>query len=222
MRRIRIERANVHVSRMNTAKRDFVQQVVAAFVADHFTDAVLVLDDEGRLLDCNRAAGELLGENPLRALASAIDAQGSWTEFVAHAREGSTSLRVAPEAEPGLALKVDAVTIDGHLVVTVRDALPERRREAELERVRRSDATGQLAMRIVHDMNNILTPILCMSTLLLAALDGGSPTSAYAREIEDAAQRAVDLAREMREFLQKSASGEPLRTREPDRSVETG
>ncbi len=83
------------------------------------------------------------------------------------------------------------VTMD----VTDRHALQERLRQAM-----KMDAIGQLAGGVAHDFNNFLTAMLSWSHLAQHAVGSGRPGYAEILEIENAAQRAADLTRQLLVF----------------------
>ena len=59
------------------------------------------------------------------------------------------------------------------------------------------ESLGVLAGGIAHDFNNILTVVLGSAGLALRQLPQGSPAAHYLEQIEQAAQRAAGLCREM-------------------------
>ncbi|MFH2007954.1 MAG: PAS domain S-box protein [bacterium] len=80
-------------------------------------------------------------------------------------------------------------------------------RKAQLEeRLRQSakmESLGQLAGGIAHDFNNMLSPILGYSELLLQDLEASDPMRVDIQEIQQAAQRARDLTRQLTAFGRK-------------------
>jgi two-component system, cell cycle sensor histidine kinase and response regulator CckA len=86
-----------------------------------------------------------------------------------------------------------------------------RRRLAEaqrrLERAQRIDSLGRVTAEIVHDLSNLLTPLLAASTLLQRQVGPGTPAAALAGEIRATAERSAALLRQILMFLR----GEPPR-----------
>jgi PAS domain S-box-containing protein len=93
------------------------------------------------------------------------------------------------------------------MIGTVQDITS--RKEAEealrlsrerLQHAQKMEAVGQLAGGIAHDFNNLLTVILGSGEALLADLDQAHPCRIEAREIVQAAERAVRLTRQLLAF----------------------
>jgi PAS domain S-box-containing protein len=95
---------------------------------------------------------------------------------------------------------------DGQRVVVslYHDVTDQRRAEAESRRLERAmlqaqkmESLGLLAGGVAHDFNNLLTSVLGYAGLAKDALDARDPALEMVTEIEHAAERAVDLARQM-------------------------
>jgi signal transduction histidine kinase len=76
------------------------------------------------------------------------------------------------------------------------------RLEDELRQSQRLEAVGQLAGGVAHDFNNLLAVILIYSDFVSRAL-GDHPAQADIDEIRKAAQRAVDLTRQLLIFSRR-------------------
>lgn len=75
------------------------------------------------------------------------------------------------------------------------------REEAILHR--RFESMGYVTASAIHDFNNLLTPILCASTLLGLELEPGTRAHEMATEIRDATQRAAELVRQLMRFARR-------------------
>jgi two-component system, cell cycle sensor histidine kinase and response regulator CckA len=91
-----------------------------------------------------------------------------------------------------------------NLLVIGRDIFVEkqlvdknRKIEEQMLHVQKLESLGVLAGGIAHDFNNILLAILGNAELAMMHLTAGSPLNHYLQQIEKAAQRAADLARQM-------------------------
>ncbi len=73
-----------------------------------------------------------------------------------------------------------------------RRALDERMREAQ-----RFESLGVLAGGIAHDFNNLLTAVLGQATLAASMLPAGHDAQRCLRVVQDAAQRASELTRQL-------------------------
>ena len=74
--------------------------------------------------------------------------------------------------------------------------------EAQLRQAQKMEAIGQLAGGVAHDFNNLLTVIGAHTHFLLNAIGGGAGAE-DARAIEDAANRAADVTRQLLAFSRK-------------------
>jgi PAS domain S-box-containing protein len=94
---------------------------------------------------------------------------------------------------------VDPVT--GDVYGVARDVTDHRATEAQLRHAQKMDAVGQLAGGIAHDFNNLMLAILANAELALA----GSPadTEEHLTEIENAAQRAAKLTKQLLAFSRR-------------------
>ncbi|MEP6689303.1 MAG: MHYT domain-containing protein, partial [Gemmatimonadales bacterium] len=95
-----------------------------------------------------------------------------------------------------LALSLLGVTLDRWM--RRRTAAAERRQQSQ-----RLEAIGQLAGGVAHDFNNLLTAILGNTGLLLEDTPPSDPRHADLREIEQAAERAAALTRQLLAFSRK-------------------
>jgi PAS domain S-box-containing protein len=89
--------------------------------------------------------------------------------------------------------------------ITDRKRAEEERKnlETQLHQARKMDAVGQLAGGISHDFNNILTAILGFSEVMMMRMEQGNPFRHHVRQIQGAAEKAVDLTRGLLAFSRK-------------------
>ncbi|HEX3344182.1 MAG TPA: ATP-binding protein, partial [Polyangiaceae bacterium] len=95
-----------------------------------------------------------------------------------------------------------------------------RKAEEELRHLRRVDSLGYLTASVVHDFNNVLTAIVCATSLLVGDVAGQERPSALAREIRGAAERATGLIRQMLSLLRRQPA-KPARVNLSDVAEET-
>jgi PAS domain S-box-containing protein len=144
---------------------------------DHSHDAILLADDEGRYVDANPAACQLLGYTQGELLALMVQqvfaasdvawARGAWREFLA---KGKATGEISLRRKDGSTVVVDYSAIAGilpglHLTI-MRDVTERRVLQAQLLRQQRLESVGRLASGVAHDLNNILTPILMVPAML--------------------------------------------------------
>jgi len=92
---------------------------------------------------------------------------------------------------------------DGQTVVVIRDETRVHRLEADLRAMQRVESLGQFTASLVHDFNNLLTPIACVSAQLETELAHDQRSGPLAREVRDFAERATKLARQMMSFVRR-------------------
>jgi PAS domain S-box-containing protein len=78
-----------------------------------------------------------------------------------------------------------------------------RQREEQLQEAQKMEAIGQLAGGVAHDFNNLLTAINGYTELLLAVLPPHDESGQYAKEIQHAGERAVDLTSQLLAFSKR-------------------
>jgi two-component system cell cycle sensor histidine kinase/response regulator CckA len=178
---------------------------------DESPDGIVVIDGAGRLLHANRAAkgpGAIASQ-----LGAGLAAGGDLVEFADALRatgHGAVEKRVPDPtgAWRRLLLKGTRIAPD-RFVIVARDVSERREIEAELEELRRVGAVGYLATSVVHDFNNLLTPIVCLAAMVTREIEKGSRAAEMAAELRETAERAAGLARQILSLVRRA--GDPPR-----------
>jgi two-component system, cell cycle sensor histidine kinase and response regulator CckA len=175
---------------------------------DHAPDGLLALDETGRIVEANAAAGRLLGVAAGGLLGAGIrDAIGraGATENVDLANlrapdlvsielagtEGrNRTLEISTWVERGVA--------GGLTLLAIRDVTERRMLEERLRHAQRLETVGQLAGGVAHDFNNLLTAVGGNAEVLKRHLDPAVRESAG--EILEAYERSAALTRQLLAF----------------------
>jgi two-component system, cell cycle sensor histidine kinase and response regulator CckA len=86
---------------------------------------------------------------------------------------------------------------------TLVDITDRRQLEEKLRQSQKMEAIGQLAGGIAHDFNNLLTVMQGYTRLLMDRLQNDEESHHQVRKIEDAAERAASLTRQLLAFSRK-------------------
>jgi signal transduction histidine kinase/CheY-like chemotaxis protein len=172
--------------------------------------ATLVVDGSGTILHANRAATELHGDT-LSSLAIGLASGGELADVTTTLRAVGRALRevriLDTSGAPACELLLEGYSVDeGRYAIILRDVTERRAVEAELAHLRRVESLGFVTASVVHDFNNMLTPVVCLSSLLAAELERGSRAAGLANEIRTTSERAAGLVRQMLSFVRREAS----------------
>ena len=175
-------------------------------------DAMLILDDERRIVEANPAACELFGLPPEAVVAHLLDGllvdqdslAAAWREVRALG-EAQREHRV--RARTGGVRVVECsyrARVHGHRHLCVaRDITDRRVMEERLMQAEKIESVGRLAGGIAHDFNNLLTAILGYTELLLGSRPADDPDRRDLEEIQKAGQRAAALTQQLLAFSRK-------------------
>ncbi|HEX8750602.1 MAG TPA: ATP-binding protein [Nitrospira sp.] len=95
-----------------------------------------------------------------------------------------------------------AVTQDGrtHIIETITDVTAQKRMEEAAQKAEKMEALSRLAGGMAHDINNLLTVILCASEQISLGTGSSGHTVHPVRQIQGAVDRAADLTRRLVAF----------------------
>jgi PAS domain S-box-containing protein len=191
-------------------------------------DAVITMDDRGRITEWNPAAQAMFGYARAEVLGTSL-AERIVPERLREAHLSGLRRAVAGQSRVlGRRLEMSALRRDGtefpvEIAITripvegppaftgyVRD-LTERKqveatlreREEQLRQSQKMEAIGTLAGGVAHDFNNILTGILGYAALLKRGAPAGDRIHKAADVIEKAAERGAGLTRQLLGFARR-------------------
>ncbi len=147
---------------------------------------------------------ELVGM-PVAALAhpesqpSAHEGLGALVAQAAPVRRGEARLRHKSGGHRSLDATARA-SVDGEVVVHLRDLSEQRQLEDQLRRAQKMEAVGRLAGGIAHDFNNILAAIQGIAEVSLEELADEDPRREDLWQILEASNRATLLTRQLLAF----------------------
>lgn len=195
-----------------------------------FPLGITVSDDAGRIIESNLRAEELLGVSESEQLKRVIGGE-EWqivrTDGTLMPTEEYASVRALKEnrlvenVEMGIVKSADEVTwlsvnaaplpLDGYGVTITYGDITERR-QAEIDRqqlvaqllqAQKMESVGHLAGGIAHDLNNMMTPILGYSEMLLEQLAPDDPKRRAVEMIIKAGLRTSEVVGQLLAYSRK-------------------
>jgi PAS domain S-box-containing protein len=195
--------------RSEAAIREHESKVRAVFEAA--LDAILLIDDDHRLVDVNDAACSLFGlgrdtlvgrriDDVVRPAAGA-DADERWATFLTRGTDLAEDELLLPDGTTrAVEYSVRPRFLAGLSIAFVRDVTERRTLETRLQAAQRLESMGRLAGGVAHDFNNLLTAIGGYTSLALERAAGDPELAQDLGEIRRAAERAGELTRQLLAF----------------------
>jgi PAS domain S-box-containing protein len=190
-------------------------------IFDSVNDAIIVQDETtGAILDVNARMCQMFGCSHEQALHLTIrdlsadhrpeNGRQEEIDWLARAAAGQTDLfewrwrTLSGQTFWGeVNMKRAVVGAQERLLVTVRDVSERRRLESQLAQAHRLETIGQLAGGVAHDFNNLMTPVMVYSEMLMNRLHRSDERFEWVRLINDTARRASTLTRQLLAFSRR-------------------
>ena len=181
---------------------------------------IILLDLDGAIGDCNRAFLKLLGLHrdavvglPLAdriSLEDRADAAAQLSKVVLGAsRAAHLDVRLPGIGGREVAASLYASRVEDEdgdvsgLILHFIDTTEQKHLEAQFAQSQKMQAVGQLAGGVAHDFNNLLTAMIGFSDLLLERHGPDDPSFADIMQIQQNANRATNLVRQLLAFSRK-------------------
>ncbi len=187
-------------------------------ITDAASDAIVLIDDEEKIVYWNSTAGKMLGyqheEVAGQSISVVIPPRYREAHVIAFRRFVETgqgtllgkTYEVAALKKDGseipVELSISAVRLKGrwHSAGIIRDISDRKRLEQQLLQSQKIEAVGQLAGGIAHDFNNILSAIVGYGDILRIKMKPDDPLRVNVEHVLDAAKRASDLTASLLAF----------------------
>jgi PAS domain S-box-containing protein len=205
----------VEQARLYQTLRDSEEKYRALF--DQANDAVFLETLDGRILEVNERACQLLGYSRQELLRLSVadivppEIRDKLPQVIQEeVTRGSIRLEAENLRRDGSRVPVEVSTAlleiggQGLVLALAHDITDRRRAEEQLRQAQKMEAVGTLAGGIAHDFNNILTGILGHASLVQQDLPPESPLYGDLGRIIHAAGRAADLTRQLLTFARRS------------------
>ena len=185
-------------------------------------DAIIMMDDEGKISYWNPAAEEIFGYSAQEAIGKELhslivpekyldDFRKGFTEFKKTGKGAAIEKTVELEAlkkdgtEIYVELSLSAIQHKGRwqAVGIVRDMSEKKQLEDQFRQAQKMEAVGRLAGGVAHDFNNLLTVISGNADLALMSLDPIDPLRRDLEQVKNASVRAANLTGQLLAFSRK-------------------
>jgi two-component system cell cycle sensor histidine kinase/response regulator CckA len=213
-------RGYVIVTRDMTQQRHAEQLIQS--ILNNTLDAIITVDEAGRILSFNRAAETIFGYKSSDVISKEVTIlmpephRSKHSEYIRdYLRSGVAKIIGANREVDGLRSDGTVIPVDlavtefflderRHFIGIVRDISERRTLESQLRQSQKMEAIGLLAGGVAHDFNNLLTVIAGYGQSLLNETDWEDARRGSVAAIMEAQERAAGLTRQLLAFSRQS------------------
>ena len=203
-----LERLDDMVNERTAELRRSEERFSTAFRASPVALVIQTLEDD-RLVDANDAFTALLGFERAHFLGRTPIEFGLGIDYADNGerlpRNCPAKITTAAGDLRDVLVSTARISLSGqpHLLMMIEDISERLRLEAQLRQAQKMEAIGQLAAGVAHDFNNLLTIVQGHASLQLATPGHSADTIESLSQIEQAAERAADLTRQLLAFSRR-------------------
>ncbi len=179
-------------------------------------DGILIMDENGNILDVNRALCDIHGFDKNTLIGANIvllethEDDGVFRERMERLLSGESLLYETRHyrkdgSKVSLEVSSKVIEVDGNRLIQsfYRDITEKKKMQAQLVHSQKMESIGQLAGGIAHDFNNILTSILGFTELILLKDDVDESVAGKVRTIEKVSRQAVQMVSKLLSFARR-------------------
>jgi len=191
-----------------------------AMLLEQIQDHIIATDLDGNIIFVNDAECRSLGRSREELLNSTIEVLGSnsekgatQSEILSHTLEnGEWHGEVVNYNSQGkeiifetrTQLVSDASGEANSLVGISTDITEKKEITRQLQQAQKMESIGSLAGGVAHDFNNILTPIIGLTDLMMQEYDSDQPIYKRLEQIREAGERGAEVVNQILSFSRKS------------------
>jgi len=203
-------------------KREITQELLTSkkhyeTTLDNMSEGVLKLSQESKIVYANHSAISIIGmpeeillSSDFTKLFHATDHQ-TIKDLLEKAANGQGDITLSSAVELNnnpVSLKFIPVTDNGYIpiLVTLNDVSHCKQLEVQLQRAQKMEAVGTLAGGVAHDLNNILTGIVCYPDLLLTQVPNDSPLRKPIQTMKASGKKAAAIVQDVLTLARRGAA----------------